>query len=740
VLARIPAGDHKTDRRPPAGVAIASARPADWKAVEDALGLLARAIQQFQTYPASSPMCLGAIAASQHALAAIETREHVAARVTPCELLVDDVPVGRGGIVGRELAARLHREAIATVTIDRAASSREIARFCEGLVRGSARGPADHTLVDWMLEQGIERVTLELAHRPEVLDVRPISSATSAALAREQKRFDAQMGSGGAVHHLYPPGKGWVRLDPAQAPASVSLLDLAILCDDPGVLASMLLRLTGDGHAVAPAEALQQKYSDVAMVIGALDPSAARHLFGRLARAVLDLDPASRQALLRRTVLPGLLDGRIDGAILRDFPDVELAESLCLLLDLETAAPELLAAALSRLELSPERHASVTPLLDAKLRERETTGGMDGRQSSLARHARELVRLDGAARSFADFAAFDLSMDATTRAQLADIREHLPASDLVGDQLVCVWHLICLEANPDAVARFLDRAFTLLADLEQASRGGELPQWLAGYRAVAHRVRDTRPDVAAAITDRLSAFCTPERVAWLAALSGQHDEGRQAAGAIIEALGPAVAASLAALLEAGLAPGAPRGSTEAARAAGRLLSEHAAALAPSLAALLPGCGPAVCRTLLRALAAAGPGFEDCIAGYVSASDEPTAREALRALARLGTPKASALVAAQIARQDGVLSVAAEETLWHFPLIEAERRTRELLGRLEFTLSHPQATERLLDRAARAGGAGLAPVLQTLAPLRFRIWNPAVARVARKAHRMLQPDL
>ena len=101
-------------------------------------------------------------------------------------------------------------------------------------------------------------------------------------------------------------------------------------------------------------------------------------------------------------------------------------------------------------------------------------------------------------------------------------------------------------------------------------------------------------------------------------------------------------------------------------------------------------------------------------------------------------KAAGLVVAEIERQRGVLSVAAEETLWHFPPTEAQRHTRELLARREFALSHPHATERLLDRVARTGAVDFERVLHSLAPLRFRLWNPAVARVARKAHGMLKP--
>jgi hypothetical protein len=125
-----------------------------------------------------------------------------------------------------------------------------------------------------------------------------------------------------------------------------------------------------------------------------------------------------------------------------------------------------------------------------------------------------------------------------------------------------------------------------------------------------------------------------------------------------------------------------------------------------------------------------------VAAYVSAADEQTAREALRTLARIGTTKAATLVVAEIEKQRGTLSAAAEETLWHFPVPEAQRHTRELLSRRDFTMSHPEATERLLDRAARAG-ADLRSVLESLAPMRFRVWNPAVARMARKAHTMLK---
>ncbi len=230
------------------------------------------------------------------------------------------------------------------------------------------------------------------------------------------------------------------------------------------------------------------------------------------------------------------------------------------------------------------------------------------------------------------------------------------------------------------------------------------------------------------IATALSTFCTPERAAWVAQLAADEPDGKQAAGAVISALGPALVPPLVDLLERDSGGG---------RTIAQLLLDHAVLVSPAIPALLDRREPAVLRSLLRVLGNAGPGYEETIAGYVSAGDEQTAREALRALARVGTSKAAGLVVAAIERQRGVLSAAAEETLWHFPANEAQRHTRELLGRRDFRMSHPHATERLLDRAARAGVSDLRPVLLELAPMRFRIWNPALARVARKAHGMLR---
>ena len=99
-----------------------------------------------------------------------------------------------------------------------------------------------------------------------------------------------------------------MRIDPTAHYEQVSLTDLALLTQDPATLAGMLLRLTEDDvnpAEISGEEALSRKFSDVAILFGALDPRVSRVMFGKLARAVLDLQPEQRQSLLRKTILPG---------------------------------------------------------------------------------------------------------------------------------------------------------------------------------------------------------------------------------------------------------------------------------------------------------------------------------------------------------------------------------------------------------------------------------------------------
>jgi len=718
---------------------------ADAGAVEECLHLLARAIQQFHTYPPTSQMCVNAIDACQRALVGLEGREQIVFRVMPREVILDEVALGAGTIVEQELARRLHTASIAQVTIERAASARELARFCFDLLQCDSRNGLQVSLLDLLEEHGVTRIALAAAHRPQVLTVAAPSAPVAKLLEHQRSLRDQQFATGGPIDHLYPPDKGWVRLDPTARFDQVSLIDLALLAQDPNTLAGMLLRLTEDdvSDIEEAQDALSRKFSDVATLFAALDPRISRVMFGKLARAVLDLDPERRQTLLKKTILPGLLDGKIDGNVLKDFPDLDLAESLCLLLDLETAAPEVVTTALERLNLEPERHASLLPLVEQQMNVRADTKARD---AGLDAHARKLTRVDRErARSFAEFSAFDLSLDESTIATLHNIRDAIGTTDTVITQLECLGRLIRLEPNPEMVQHFLHRSGLFGDVLERDERWAEIAVWLSRQRELAASFAESRPDVSEAINASLAGFCTVHRAARLVELAGRDSTGRAAADAIVEALGPGAGP---ALLEALRNQGAT--TKDAARAAAvQLLCDHAKLVAPALVegmkkALDEGrdkqpSGDAeavVHRATARVLGYAGHGYEPALGKLLTSHDEQTVREAFRSLAKIATPRAAALVAAEVSRNRGWIGGAAEQTLWHFPKNEADRQLRELLSQREFVMRHPQVAGRLLDRAAQQGATNLAPILQTLVPFRYRFWNPALVRVARQAQTML----
>ena len=708
----------------------AVARSAESGRAEECLQLFARAVQQLHTYPTTSPLCQQAIEAWHRALSQLEQRDHLDFRVSPHELTIDEVPVGRGGLIEGELARRFHCAGIAQVTIERAASIRELTHLSLDLLACTDRRQERLNLTEMLAEHGVSRIALRQAYRPEVLGVDTPTSPVAALVDDQRARREEMFSRGGPVNHLYPPDKGWVRLDPATRFSSVSLVDLALLVDDPSSLASMLLRLTDDeADTQSPAEALAQKFSEVATLFGALDPRVARVMFSRLATAVLELNPERRQMLLRRTILPGLLDGRVEGEVLKDFPDLDLADSLCLLLDLETAAPEVVTSALAKLGLAPGRQSAMLPLIRERLQARAGAA----RETSIDAHARKLVTLDASqSKSFAEFAAFDLALDEQALDMLVRIRQGVATTDVSSDQLACLWNLVRLEANPEVVQRFMLRVVPAIGRLDAEGRWPYFAFWLSRFGELAAALRETRPDVNNVITTSLAEFSTVDRARRIVDLAGRGAEGRAAADTIILALGSGIGPALAAAASA-----RGEGREAAARVAQQLLCDHAALVAPSVVTALTTADATAARALVRVLGIAGAGYEAPIASQLQSSDEQTVREALRSLARIGTPRAAVCVRSAVNQPTQWLSGAAAETLWHFPAAEARRQVLELLSQRDFVQRSPEVAGRLLDRVVQGGPHGLQTVLTTLVPLRYRVWSPALARVGRRAHVLLQ---
>jgi hypothetical protein len=260
--------------------------------------------------------------------------------------------------------------------------------------------------------------------------------------------------------------------------------------------------------------------------------------------------------------------------------------------------------------------------------------------------------------------------------------------------------------------------------LHQAGRWHDLAATATGFRRLTYELNQSRPDVAAAIDSALGDHWSRNRVLDLVALHDRDPESRAVVRTLVEAFGPSMTSGCVTLLgDAAAQPAAASLVT--------LMSENAALLAPTLATCLSATPPPVAGAIVRVLAVAGPGYEAAIAGQLGRGDEQLTRAALRALARIGTGRAAALVALEI-QSGGAAARAAEAALWHFPPAQATVQIRDLLSRRDFVIHHPAVVARLIDRAAQWEACDLGGVLEELESLRFHVWNPELVRMARKA--------
>ena len=705
---------------------VSPKRP-DLAPIEEVLRLLARATRQFHTYPAASPMCVDAVMACHEALKAVPHRDRISARITPRDLIVDETTVGAGTVIEHELTRRLFRLRVASLDIDRETTPRDLTRFCVDLVAADDAEQTEMTFAERLAEHGVDSIVAEMAHRPAVLELGAPPAPTRDLMEHERRHRDELTQPDAPVSYLYPPDKGWVRIDPAQPLETVSLVDLMVLVNDPADVASMLLRLTGD-DAAGSEHALERKYSDITMLCSALDPRLARVMFGKLAKAVLKLEPERRNNLLQRKILPGLLDGHADGQVLRDFPDVDLAESICLLLDLETAAPEVLSAALNRLDLAPDRRAAIEPLIEDRQRARhasEPPTADTGGAATIEKHARALIRVDAArGNNFSEFAAFDLSIDDHATTMVAEVRDGITATDATMSQLRCVTQLVQIEPNPGLVEAFLKRAIDLVGTLERADRWTDVIATVEGLRTLGQDLAARRPDVADTIARALADFCTPTRLLALAELHERDAAGRTIVHDMARALGAALVPGFMAVADDAAHQGKARALTT-------LMCDLAPTVAPSLVADLDTRSVGAARVIAKVLGHAGSGYETPLARLVEHRDQQVSREALRSLARLGTAAAAAPIARQI-RKGRDTHAAAEDALWSFPPHQTLALLRDLLGSREFVLHHPLTAGRLIDRAGQSRVQGLDEVLKPFESFRYRFWKPSLVQLARKA--------
>ena len=433
-----------------------------------------------------------------------------------------------------------------------------------------------------------------------------------------------------------------------------------------------------------------------------------------------------------RPFCPASSTARIDGnGAARTFP-TSTSRNRCACCSISKPRRRKSSRRRSRASTSPaERHAAVLPLVQSRV---DAKHGPTGPDAGLDAHARKLTRIDREkARSFAEFVGLRSgarSGNASRRSTASATRLAPATSSIV--QLECLLRLVRLEPNPEQVQRFVDRVD---APARSARRRTALGQELAGWLSRCATLSATLPRIAARRRRSHRRATSPGsarsyRAARLVELAGRDADGRAAAGAIIEALGPGAGP---ALLDA--VPLAGRRCRKTAAPPSSCCAITRALVAPALVAALdaPATPMRLQRAIARVLGFAGHGYEVPLGKLL---DSARRTDRARSAAQPGADRY------RRARRRSSARRSCKNRGW-----VGTRRRRDALAlsrgpkptgrfaicwrRREFVLRQPQVAGRLLDRAAQNGAANLAPILQTLVPLRYRFWNPG-ARPRRAA--------
>ena len=488
-----PRADARAAARPAAAPDDAGLRSPDFAAVEEFLQLLARAVRQFHTYPGDQP--------------AVHRRDRRLSQGTRVARRTRSAVVPRHAARGRRRStsasaaarsssrsscagciARTSRRST-SIAAPRPATCRASAPTCSAATISSK---SKTTLVG-AAGRARRRHDCAAAGAPARGARRSARRRPHAAIwsARERRRRAGRRGQPArpAICILRTrDGSGSIR---RRRFDTISLVDLAILVDDPADIASMLLRLTDDeaGGRVArrraAAEIQRRRHAARARSIRTWPASCSRSWRARCSIS----SPSAGRICCGARSCPGCSTAAPTARCCATFPNVDLAESLCLLMDLETAAPELLTTALDRLDLPAERREVVAPMMEARLREGASAEApdRDGRDPDIDRHARRLIRSTAAAgKSFAEFAAFDLSIDDQTTAALDAVRDgdrHDRRAGRRSSGSCC--NLVRLEPNPAIVEAFLRRSMIALRRARTCRAAG-------GARGVGRRVPAAR--------------------------------------------------------------------------------------------------------------------------------------------------------------------------------------------------------------------------------------------------------
>lgn len=678
------------------------------------VGALARAVQAFHTYPPGSPSRGDVIEVAREALRPCVPpgEDGIAIDVTSQGLSVADEPIAADRGPERALAIALRRTYVSTVEIRAGASTRDFRQFCALMAFPDQILGREEDLPEILAQRGVTHILAHVISSHQAIEA---GTVPPALLDLVQQRRASTTRSADAAEG------GWIRLDPSVPLDRVTLEDLPLLLRDAPSLGVALDRMSRSRGAVSPSEALVLHYEEITDLYAACGPSLADTLFRRLAAVVSELPDETKLALLKEQVLPGLVDGRRSGRILKHFSEEEVADALWLLLDLGVGGVEMLTAGLASLDLPESRLEGVVDRVSRRL---------EGESASVPEWS-EIIHRDSTTRvpdglekrlmvddeHDADFVAlrsFDLSVDETAAGDLTRIVDAVAGADPVSVPLRCCADILTLSADPSIIAATMRRSRGLFLDLESRGDAAELADWLALYAGIARQRDSLDGEVAALIRDTLDRYVTPEFIHRVSALPTPSDRepplvtiicelGRTGVGALIDSL-----------------------TVESDRSArNRLLTAlqpRATSLADYLVDYLSHPEWYVIRNILTLLGYAGPGYEEAVARQIEHDHPRVIREAFIALARIGTEEAATRTTNALHHDADDVRQHAAEAIWRFEPALSHSRLLEVMNDRRHAISHPDLVAQLVVAAGKRELEGLEPVLRRLRRHCFAFWN------------------
>lgn len=702
------------------------------------VGALARAVHAFHTYPADSP-------------ARGDVIERVRERLHPCVaggadvlvidvtnegLMVGDEPIASERGPERALALALRKTYVSSLEIRAGAPTGDFRQLCALLAYPDQLLDRVEDLPEILSERGVTHIVAHMVSTHRTIEGGTVPSALLELVERQRERRDRTR-SGELAEG------GWIRLDPSVPLDRVTLEDLPLLLRDASSLGLALHRMTGrKDEELSESQALVTYYGEIARLYEACEDSVSETLYRRLADVVRRLPDEARLHLMKREVLPDLVDGRRSGTILRHFAQEEVADALWLLLDLGVGGVEMLTAGLANLDLPEKSLAGVVDRVTRRLSEEEATGDewaewvekaasardVSDEEDAVAAPVADRLRVESDADGdFLALRSFDLSVDSDTAATLDGVVEEIAASDPTNVTLRACADILRLGADPSVARSIMRKSRGLFFDLESRGDVGTLADWLARLARVA-RSHDTHDgEIAAIIREMLNQYVTPEFIHRVAALPP---------GGLGE---PPLVTIICEMGETGVGALIDSLATESDRAArSRLLTAlqpRASDLAADLVGYLSHPKWYVVRNVLMLLGHAGPGWEDTVAEGIEHEHPRVIREAFLGLSRIGTPAALDHTEKALRHDSEEVRKHAGEAVFRFDPSLSHSVVQAALHDGEMARLHPALLGRLLAAADKRDLEGLISASRRLRWHCLALWNAERRSLGWQALRM-----